>query len=312
MIKKPQPVPVASPAPQAVEEETEPVAGSGNLIKDLIVSIATQAWLASMVIHMTLFIILALVLGTIHVAATIGAAPAFEVIEEPESLEPEISHFEVGYTPPDPTELSTETLTMAEAPTVEAQFNDNSPVFSEAGGGIVGGESNLPGLGSFNVIASGLGPAVKGAGGVAAGAGFGKNMGTGGAGSGFGSRGTGMREAMLGTGGTKQSERAVAAALNWIARHQSPDGHWNPNHPTIVRQGLWPGARSGRPSRQPPATLRRGRWRPPGRRGQRPWDRSPSSRSRPTCSSSRSPTHRRSRRRSPRSRATFSPAGSSS
>ncbi len=33
---------------------------------------------------------------------------------------------------------------------------------------------------------------------------------------------------MLGAyGGTKASERAVAAALNWLARHQSPAGNWS-------------------------------------------------------------------------------------
>ena len=32
---------------------------------------------------------------------------------------------------------------------------------------------------------------------------------------------------MLGTGGTKDSERAVAAALNWLARHQLPGGNWS-------------------------------------------------------------------------------------
>lgn len=228
----------AEAAPEAAEPEAE---GSSSLMQNLLVGIATQSWLASMAIHMTLFIILALVLGTIHVAATIGAAPVFEVIEEPQSLDPEISHFEVGYTPTDPTELTTETLTMTEAPSVEAQFNDNSPVFTEAGGGVVGGESSFGGVGTFNVIASGLGPLVKGAGGVDKGAGFGKNMGTGGAGEGFGSRGTGMREAMLGTGGTKQSERAVAAALNWIARHQSTDGHWSLNHTPMCRSGFCSG-----------------------------------------------------------------------
>lgn len=28
-------------------------------------------------------------------------------------------------------------------------------------------------------------------------------------------------------GGSSETERAVAAALNWLARHQSPDGHWD-------------------------------------------------------------------------------------
>lgn len=45
---------------------------------------------------------------------------------------------------------------------------------------------------------------------------------------GFESRDSGSRQAMLASsGGTAETERAVAAALGWIARHQSPDGSWN-------------------------------------------------------------------------------------
>ena len=58
---------------------------------------------------------------------------------------------------------------------------------------------------------------------------------------GFGSRGSGMREAMLGSGGTKQSERAVAAALNWIARHQNRDGSWSLKHTTNCKGGFCSG-----------------------------------------------------------------------
>lgn len=48
---------------------------------------------------------------------------------------------------------------------------------------------------------------------------------------GFDSRRSGSRQAMLASGGgTVESERAVAAALGWIARHQSPDGSWNCKH----------------------------------------------------------------------------------
>jgi hypothetical protein len=217
------------PAGQAAAPvEGEPV-GQQSLIQKLIVSVATQSWLASLVIHMAAIIFLALVLGTIKATQIVINSPIFESDVEEVVPETEIEHFVVGETPIDPTELSTETLTL-DAPPVEAQFNDNSEFFEEAGGGIAGAESEFGGLGGFTVSASGMGPVFKGKGGVDAGGGFGKNFGKGGAGTGFGSRGSGMREAMLGTGGTKASERAVAAALNWLARHQRPDGSWSLDH----------------------------------------------------------------------------------
>ncbi len=49
----------------------------------------------------------------------------------------------------------------------------------------------------------------------------------GGRGGSFGGRGSGHRAALLASGGgTIESERAVAAALDWLARHQSSDGSW--------------------------------------------------------------------------------------
>src|SRR5437867_9682822 len=116
-----------------------------NFWKDLLVGVATQSWLASMVFHMALMVTLALVLGSIHVANTIGQAPELVAQQEDSSL-PEITHFEVGYTPPAPSELTTETLMLAEAPSVEAQFNDSSPNFDPAGGGREDGKSLLGGL----------------------------------------------------------------------------------------------------------------------------------------------------------------------
>jgi hypothetical protein len=227
------------PAPDNALPEGEPAEPQRSLIQDLIVGVATQSWLASMAFHMALMVVLALVMGTIHVVNKM-TGPEFEVVEDDTANIDAIEQFEVGYTPLDPTELNTETLTL-EAPAVEAQFNDNSPVFEEAGGGIVGGDSSFGGLGGISVASTSLGPVLKGGGGVDAGAGFGKNLGTGGAGVGFGSRGSGMREAMLGSGGTKQSERAVAAALNWIARHQNRDGSWSLKHTTNCKGGFCSG-----------------------------------------------------------------------
>jgi hypothetical protein len=196
-----------------------------------------QSFLGSMAFHTALMVTLALVLGTIHVANTLGIAPEFSAADQDSAAQPEITHFEVGYTPIAPSELSTETLMLTEAPKVEAQFNDNSPTFVEAGGGTAAGKSAFGGLGGFDFSKIGPGPMVKGLGGVDSGLGTGTNFGAGGAGTGFGSRGSGMREAMLGTGGTKQSERAVAAALAWISRHQSRDGSWNILHTANCKEG---------------------------------------------------------------------------
>src|SRR5262249_1533636 len=119
----------AAPPVESAGEPDEQSLEKRSLLKDLIVGVATQSWLARMAFHMVLMVALALILGTINIASTIGQAPEFESTEQVESVEPEITHFEVGYTPPDPSELTTETLMLSEAPSVEAQFNDNSPVF---------------------------------------------------------------------------------------------------------------------------------------------------------------------------------------
>jgi prenyltransferase beta subunit len=57
---------------------------------------------------------------------------------------------------------------------------------------------------------------------------------------GFGGR---LRAKSIGSGATKESERAVAAALNWIARHQNKDGSWSLKHSPNCKGGIcsWPG-----------------------------------------------------------------------
>jgi hypothetical protein len=187
-------------------------------------------WAASIAGHLVLFIIFGLILGTVKVAQQILDAPEF--VAEVETVmpdQPPLEHFEVGDTPLEATELTTETLTLNDAPVLEQteQYNDNSAVFTEAGGGMANATNNLGGLGGFDIKAIGEGAAVRGAGGVGSGVGTGTHGGSGGAGEGFGGRGTGRREAVAAFGGTRQSERAVAAALNWFARHQDREGGWS-------------------------------------------------------------------------------------
>lgn len=191
-------------------------------------------WLCSFVFHLVLVCSLALVSAKI-VPKIVDEAPSFEEarMEKPD-VPQDIERFDVGETPEEPTELNNDTLALEKpaAVAVEEKYYDDSATFTEAGGGVAANttQPNLGGLGGFDIkgLAS-TGPAVKGkGGGVGVGVGSGTHAGMGGDGWGFGGRGTGSRKAMLGSGGgTRQSERAVAGALSWIARHQSRDGSWS-------------------------------------------------------------------------------------
>jgi len=190
-------------------------------------------WLCSFVFHLVLICSLALIGGKV-VEKVIDEAPAFEEVEveRTEDVPQEIEKFDIGETPLDPTELSTETLTLEKPAQLaqEERYYDDSPIFTERGGGMPGGgdQPGLGGLGGFDVKGIGPGPAAGGRGGVGVGLGTGIHPGRGGSGWGFGGRGAGQRKAMLASGGgTRQSERAVAGALNWLARHQLPSGGWS-------------------------------------------------------------------------------------
>lgn len=157
-------------------------------------------------------------------------APAFEAPEMDRARMPEIERFQVGDAPLEPTELNARTLEQFEPLPLGSQtekYYDDSAIFEEAGGGIVSDLKlpNLGGLGGFSVRNL---PGPAGKGGVGIGVGFGNKPGSGGEGEGFGSRGKGHRKALLGSGGgTAASERAVAAALNWLHRHQTAQGKWS-------------------------------------------------------------------------------------
>jgi hypothetical protein len=157
-------------------------------------------------------------------------APSFEAAKVDHTPLPEVTRFEVGDAPLDPTELNAETLTWSKALPIGGQtekYYDDSPQFEEAGGGTVTDQTGpkLGGLGGFSVKDL---PGPGGRGGVGVGVGLGKNPGSGGAGEGFGTRGKGHRKAILGPGGgTRASERAVGAALDWFRRHQSAHGRWS-------------------------------------------------------------------------------------
>ena len=216
-------------APASPPPEPEP---AGNSVLDHIafwIQAEGPWWLCSFVFHLILICSLGLI-GTSAVVAVVNEAPAFNEVDANASdkeAPKELERFVLGETPEDPTELNTETLTLEPAGgmTQEEEYNDDNPIFSPKGGGVsmTGNEPPLGGFG-FDVKGIGPGPAHEGKGGAGGAPGFGTHPGVGGEGLGFGSRGTGNRKAMLGTGGTRQSEQAVRGALYWLAR--APNGRW--------------------------------------------------------------------------------------
>ena len=225
----------SDPQPPVEEEVAAEEEGGGDSMADRINDwMRTEGawWASSFVFHMLLMCVMMLI-GT-AVKPPEGEAPSFdEATVEDERNAPKLERFEIAETPEEPTELNTDTLTL-EAPgkaAVEEEINDNSPVFEHKGGGMptTATGPSLGGLGGFEVRGVGPGSAIGSrGGGVGVGVGTGASPGSGGGGSGFGGIGRGMRKAQVGRfGGTKQSERSVAGALNWLSRHQSADGRWS-------------------------------------------------------------------------------------
>ena len=159
-----------------------------------------------------------------------GDAPVLQASADEDKKEvTKFDKFDIGDPPdkqPDVLDVNP-TLEKLGHPAQEAEYNDDSKIFEHKGGGMVNGNKDTIG-GGGGALAFGPGPKVTGALGIGTGLGTGTQWGSGGAGVGFGGRGTGHREAMLATGGgTKQTERAVTAALVWLAKHQDYNGDWN-------------------------------------------------------------------------------------
>jgi hypothetical protein len=192
----------------------------------------------SMLVHAGIFLIMAVVLGGSYIVKKVTeAAPTFkevEIVKEEEKPEDElkIEKFDLETkADEDPSEIDLKETQPVAIEAQEAVKFDDSDKFEEAGGGgFKNASDDGAQLGGGGVEFEGIkaGPKSNGPGGVGAGKGFGDHAGLGGDGSGFGGRGKGSREALVGRyGGTRATERAVAAALNWLYRHQNRDGSWS-------------------------------------------------------------------------------------
>ena len=162
---------------------------------------------------------------------TPGDAPILESkVDEADKKDPEkydkVDIGEIEQTPPPELDVDP-TLEKPAQAAQEAEHNDDSTTFEHKGGGVATGAGDLGGAGG-GAEQFGPGPKVTGPQGLGTGVGTGKSPGSGGDGNGFGGRGSGSRKAMVATGGgTKHTERAVTAALVWLANHQMSDGSWS-------------------------------------------------------------------------------------
>jgi hypothetical protein len=193
-------------------------------------------WAASFVFHallMCVLMLLATLFGVVDQAVS-GEAPEFESTQANEKPEQPLIPFDVGEPPLDPSELSTESLSLNQAPDPkDDEKPEGSPGLSSEnlGGGMLTGADDAPSLGGlgggFDVLGMGAGIGNRGTGGVGSGVGTGTRPGSGGAETGFAGRSsTGKKTGTGAFGGTRRTERAVGAALNWLARHQNSDGSW--------------------------------------------------------------------------------------
>ena len=132
-----------------------------DLLKHLVIAAGTQSWLASLAIHLSLMVVLALVLGTIHVAEVMRGAAEFEAVEDATLAVTSIEPFE-----------------LVEPPTYEPMMIDLEPTCppnrsrpihlgenlgeSLAEIGEPGGDGLLDApLGSLGIPADGLGPLMR-------------------------------------------------------------------------------------------------------------------------------------------------------
>ena len=196
-------------------------------------------WATSFVFHVLLACVGMLVGSRLAGSEQFGAAPSFDeaILDAQATQDQNIQPFEVGEPTDEILRLDADSISLAHLPAgptepqTEKIFSDH-PIFQDAGGGTAGAalsDQTLGGLTRYSISAP-SGPGVIccfGNDHLGSAPGEGNSPGSGGPSLGFGRRGQGKRAALAGSSGVPAGERAVGAALNWLHRHQSPDGSWS-------------------------------------------------------------------------------------
>ena len=129
-----------------------------DLLKHLVIAAGTQSWLASLAIHMAILVVLALVLGTIHVAEVMRGAAEFEAVEDATLAVTSIEPFELVEPPSyEPSIIDVNALSV-EPPATDPLGGSLSELLESIGEPGGNGLPDAP-LGSLGIPAIGLGPA---------------------------------------------------------------------------------------------------------------------------------------------------------
>ena len=187
------------------------------------------SYLASSLIHAILFITLALLLGNVAPRPPRGDAVNIESFLQDEPPVESLKTIAISDEPP-PADPASEILTMTPAaqslgdPSGSTD-GDDSPEPGAGGGRSDGQSGSILSAAALGVYGPGAGPMFPGLSLARPTWGHGDKVGKDGDRSGFRTRGPRKGGPIVGT--CRDGDRAVAAALDWLARHQGLDGGWS-------------------------------------------------------------------------------------
>ena len=187
------------------------------------------SYVASSLIHAIVFLTLALLLGNVASRPPRGEAVNIESFLQDEPPVDALKTITISDEPP-PVDPAAELPSMTPAsqflgdPSGSTDGDDSSE--PNAGGGRSDGQSgSILSAAALGAYGSGAGPRWPGLSIARPTWGRGDKVGVDGDSSGFHTRGPRKGGPIVGT--CRDGDRAVAAALDWLARHQGPDGGWS-------------------------------------------------------------------------------------
>jgi hypothetical protein len=220
--------PNTKPTPEPTDNSAhEPSASLWFTAQDWLFNDA-PSWLISTIVHVVLFLVLALALGNSVSEKKPVESATFTADSTEDNVPFSFEPLKIDKSDDQPRELD-----LNPEPTPPEILMDVGPIESRnpdqpesPGGGLPAPEKMF---GDINrIFATGPGPLAQGSGGLVTPNGTSTKPGHGGPDESLRNRG---KPGIGITGGpTRITEKSVAAALRWIARHQNADGSWSINH----------------------------------------------------------------------------------